>query len=101
VYVSKTTSRIAAAAVPQQLDSVPTRVLETDEIKAFAGLSGDDHKTAFSLPVPMGVSTGNSNGTFAGTMGGRVFRIGRSKPWGTLRTTMWPPPQAQASARHN
>jgi hypothetical protein len=53
-------------------------VLQTDQIRAFDGPPGNNHRQNFSLPVPMGVSTSNVNGNFAGTLGYRVFRIGQS-----------------------
>jgi hypothetical protein len=84
VYVHKNVLSASAAAIPRQVDNVPTRVLETDEIQAFDRLSGNDPTDAFARPVPMGVSIGNVNGTFAGTLGVRVFRIGMSDTVGYI-----------------
>jgi hypothetical protein len=84
IYVSTTALHAAATAVPRQLDNVPTKILETDEIQAFAGPSSDVQKMAPDLPIPMGVSTGNINGFFVGTLGVRVFRIGQSSAVGYI-----------------
>jgi hypothetical protein len=59
-------------------------VLLTDEIKALDGPPGDEHRLTYPLPVPMGVSTSNVNGDFAGTLGYRVFRIGQSSNVGYI-----------------
>jgi len=72
------------AAIPQRVDSIPVRILETDEIKALDDPPGDDHRLIYPLPVPMGVSTGNDNGCFAGTLGYRVFRRGQSSKVGYI-----------------
>jgi hypothetical protein len=84
VYVHKNVPSASAAAIPRQVDNVPTIVLETDEIQAFDHPSGNHPSDAFIRPVPMGVSTGNVNGTFTGTLGVRVFRIGMSDSVGYI-----------------
>jgi hypothetical protein len=84
VYVHKNVLSASAAAIPRQVDNVPTIVLETDEIQAFDRAPSNDPSDAFASPVPMGVSTGNVNGTFAGTLGVRVSRIGMSDTVGYI-----------------
>lgn len=78
VYFNKDVAGASRAAIPTQVDSIPVRILETDEIKALDGPPGDDHRLIYPLPVPMGVSTGNDEGCFAGTLGYRAHRRGRS-----------------------
>lgn len=68
----------SAAAIPIYIEGISVTVFETDEIKAFDGPPGTNHQQVFSRPVPMGVSTGNKAGIFAGTLGVRVHRIGQS-----------------------
>ena len=84
VYVHTNVPSASAAAIPRQVENVPTIVLETDEIQAFELQSGNDPSDAFARPVSMGVSTGNVNGTFAGTLGVRVFRSGMSDTVGSI-----------------
>jgi hypothetical protein len=84
VYVHTNVLSASAVAIPRQVENVPTIVLETDEIQAFDRPSGNNPSDAFARPVPMGVSTGNINGTFAGTSGVRVFRSGMSDTVGYI-----------------
>lgn len=81
VYLNVEVPRASASAISRQINGVPIRVFETDEIKALDGPPGNNHRKAFPAPVPMGVSTGNVSvsGGFAssGTLGFRVFRLGQ------------------------
>jgi hypothetical protein len=81
VYLNVDAPRASASAISSQINGVPVRVFETDEIKAFDGPPGNNHKQVFTPPVPMGVSTGSASisGGFAktGTLGYRVFRSGQ------------------------
>jgi hypothetical protein len=70
------------AAIPQQVDGVLVRVLLSDEFVARD--TGAAHSLQYNLPVPMGVSTSNDNGCFAGTLGARVFRKGNSSRVGYI-----------------
>src|SRR5262245_18769778 len=73
-----------ARPMPRSMDGIPVRVMEGGE--AFeahdrGALPAEDeadidHRGIFNLPVPMGISTGNVNGLFAGTLGYRVMRLG-------------------------
>jgi hypothetical protein len=66
----------AARPMPRSMDGIPVRVMEGGE--AFeahdrGALPAEDeadidHRGIFNLPVPMGISTGNVNGIFAGTL---------------------------------
>jgi len=71
--------------VPTELEGVPVEVVVTGEIFAIpvhaeepspsVGAKGKariDRTQTFSLPVPIGVSTGNANECSAGTIGARV-----------------------------
>ncbi len=79
-------SATAAANMPKALNGVPVRVFVgggpfVAHLDRTANLStvpsnSSNHKGIFALPVPMGVSTGNVNGDFAGTLGYRVHRLG-------------------------
>jgi hypothetical protein len=82
VYLNEEHPMASTTAVPQRLDGVAVRVLQTDEIKALDG--GPAHRQNYPIPVPMGVSTSNVNGNFAGTLGFRVFRIGQSSSVGYI-----------------
>lgn len=64
------------AHIAAQLDGVPVRVIESSGFVAHDGPcdAGACHAEVFALPVPMGVSVGNVNGNFAGTLGYRVRR---------------------------
>ncbi len=73
VYVDASADK---SSLPSQLDGVPVRLIETGGFRAHDGPPGDNHRLAYALPVPMGVSTSNVNGTFAGTLGFRCTRIG-------------------------
>ena len=84
VYLNRGIPGASAAAIPTQVDSISVRILETDEIKALDGPPGNNHRLVYDTPVPMGVSTGNVNGIFAGTLGVRVFRIGQSSVVGYI-----------------
>ena len=81
VYLNVNAPRASASAISRQINGVPVRVFETDEIKALDGPPGNNHKQAFAPPVPMGVSTGSVSisGGFVkiGTLGYRVFRLGQ------------------------
>jgi hypothetical protein len=73
----------SASVRPQPIEGVPVRVIKAGPFQANGRSaapsedpSGTDHTGVFSGPVPMGVSTGNVNGDFAGTLGYRVERIG-------------------------
>lgn len=78
VYLNPAVPSASSANLPLYVEGKPVRIIETDEIKALDGPPGANHRLVFPLPVPMGVSTGNVNGNFAGTLGYRVFRIGLS-----------------------
>ena len=73
VYVLKWADK---SRLPKTLDGVPVQVIETEGFRAHDGPPGTNHRAALALPVRMGVSSGNVNGTFAGTLGFRVHRIG-------------------------
>ena len=81
VYLDVDVPRASAAAISRQINGVPVRVFETDEIKALDGPPGNNHRKTFDTPVPMGVSTSSVSisGGFAavGTLGYRVFRLGQ------------------------
>jgi hypothetical protein len=81
VYLNVEAPRASASAISRQINGVPVRVFETDEIKALDGPPGNNHKQSFARPVPMGVSTSSVSvsGGFAsvGTLGYRVFRLGQ------------------------
>jgi hypothetical protein len=79
VYFNPDVSGASHFSIPRQLDDMPVRILETGEIVARAPA---DHQQVFNRPVPMGVSTGNPNGTFAGTLGFRAVRIGNTNEVG-------------------
>jgi hypothetical protein len=75
VYFNPDVPSASHSAIPRHLDNMPVRILETDDIVARdAGDPG--HRQVFNRPVPMGVSTGNPNGIFAGTLGFRAVRAG-------------------------
>jgi hypothetical protein len=66
-------------AIANQLDGVPVTVIEAAPFVAHDGNCDGTppcHDDVEALPVPMGTSTGNVNGVFAGTLGYRVRRIG-------------------------
>jgi hypothetical protein len=73
-----------ARPMPRSMDGIPVRVMEGgDAFEAHdrGEFSAEDeasidHTRIFNLPVPMGISTGNVNGIFAGTLGYRVTRLG-------------------------
>lgn len=78
IYMNQTVPQASAVAIPIYIEGISVIVFETDEINAFDGPPGTNHQQVFSRPVPMGVSTGNKAGIFAGTLGVRVHRIGQS-----------------------
>jgi hypothetical protein len=84
VYRNADAPGAATATLPSRLGSLPVRVLETDAIVARDGPPGTHHQQSFEPPVPMGASTGNDNGCFAGTLGFRVVRRGQSSKVGYL-----------------
>jgi len=84
VYLNEDHPMASTTAIPQRVDGVPVRVLQTDEIKALDGPPGNNHRLNNAVPVPMGVSTSNVNGIFAGTLGFRVFRIGQTTTVGYI-----------------
>ena len=82
VYMNQAVPQASAAAIPIYIEGIPVQVFETDEIRAFDGPPGTNHRQIFPRPVPMGVSTGNKAGIFAGTLGVRVHRIGQTSTVG-------------------
>jgi hypothetical protein len=82
VYLNLNAPGASHAAIPQQADDVPVRLLESDEI--IARDAGPAHRLQYNFPVPMGVSTSNDNGCFAGTLGVRAFRKGNSSRVGYI-----------------
>lgn len=84
VYLDEENPRASVTALPRQVDGVEVRVIQTDQIKALDGPPGTSHRQTFPRPVPMGASTSNNNGIFAGTLGFRVFRIGQSSNVGYI-----------------
>lgn len=86
------TKRAGVVGVPTELEGVPVEVVVTGEIFAIpahaeepspsVGAKGKariDRTQAFSIPVPIGVSTGNAKECSAGTIGARVKDLGSSK----------------------
>jgi hypothetical protein len=84
VYLNEDNPNASVTAIPQRVDGVAVRVLQTDEIRALDGPPGNNHRLNYPNPVPMGVSTSNVNGIFAGTLGFRVFRIGQTSNVGYI-----------------
>lgn len=84
VYLNEDDPRASLTTLPRRLDGVAVRVFQTDQIRAFDGPPGTNHRQTFPRPVPMGTSTSNTNGIFAGTLGLRVFRIGQSSSVGYI-----------------
>ena len=82
IYLNVTAPGASHAAIPQQADGVPVRLLESDEVMAQD--AGPAHMLQYNFPVPMGVSTSNDNGCYAGTLGVRVFRKGNSSRVGYI-----------------
>lgn len=82
VYLNVHATGASAAEVPQHVDGVVVRAMETNEIVAYD--AGPQHRLQYNTPVPMGVSTSNDNGCFAGTLGVRVFRSGNSSRVGYI-----------------
>jgi hypothetical protein len=80
VYFNADAPGAAEFAIPRQLSGMALRVMPTDEIVARDGGAG--HQQVFNRPVPMGVSTGNPNGPFAGTLGFRAVRVGNTNAVG-------------------
>jgi hypothetical protein len=78
IYLDESNPQASTTAIPRRLNGAAVRVLQTDPIRALDGPPGNNHRQNFPLPVPMGTSTGNSNGNFAGTLGYRVVRIGQN-----------------------
>lgn len=84
VYVQRDRPR---PALPADLDGFPVRVIESGPFVAHHGPCNAPnvcHAQVYPLPVPMGVSTGNVNGVFAGTLGFRCNRIGNSSEVGYI-----------------
>jgi hypothetical protein len=79
VYFNPDVAGASHFAIPRQLDGMPVRILKSDDIVARAPA---DHQQVFDRPVPMGVSTGNVNGLFAGTLGFRAVRVGNTNAVG-------------------
>jgi hypothetical protein len=74
-------------SLPTRLGNVPVRVIESPGFTAHNGpcdANAPCHAGAYAKPVPMGVSTGNVNGYFAGTLGFRVHRSGNPNEVGYL-----------------
>lgn len=69
---------LSRSVMPRKIDGITVRIIETGPIRAFDGPPGTDHRLPYPAPVPMGTSTSNFNGIFAGTLGVRVFRTGQS-----------------------
>jgi len=84
VYFNEAIPQASITAVPTQLEGVPVRVFETETIRALDGPPGPHHRLSFKFPVPMGVSTGNPNGLFAGTLGARVHYRGQPNAVGYI-----------------
>ena len=82
VYLNVNAAGASPAAIAQQADGVPVRLMESDTFEARD--AGDAHMLQYNLPVPMGVSTSNDNGCSAGTLGDRVFRQGNSNRLGYI-----------------
>jgi hypothetical protein len=82
VHLNRHAHRASAAEVPQHVDGVVVRAMETSEIIAYD--AGPQHRLRYNTPVPMGVSTSNDNGCYAGTLGVRVYRIGNSSRVGYI-----------------
>jgi hypothetical protein len=82
VYFNPEAPGAAAGDIPLDLEGVAVRIVESDEFKAHDG--GPNHRLQFATPVPMGVSTSNDNGCFAGTLGVRVFRNGSTSRVGYI-----------------
>lgn len=84
IYLNQAVPGASATALPLDVEGLPVQIFETDEIKALDGPPGANHRLVYPRPVPMGVSTGNVNGIFAGTLGYRVIRIGQSSNVGYI-----------------
>ena len=84
VYLNEDHPMASTTAIAQRVDGVPIRVLQTGTIKALDGPPGNNHRLNRATPVPMGVSTSNVNGDFAGTLGFRVHRVGQTSSVGYL-----------------
>ena len=82
VYINFGVAGASYDAIPQQVAGVPVVTAESDEFTARD--AGAAHRLQYNLPVPMGVSTSNDNGCFAGTLGARVFRKGNSSRVGYI-----------------
>ncbi|HEX9867434.1 MAG TPA: hypothetical protein VGC99_02375, partial [Candidatus Tectomicrobia bacterium] len=82
VYLNVGVPGASHGAIPQQVNGVPVQIVESDEFTARD--AGPAHRLQYNLPVPMGVSTSNDNGCFAGTLGARVFRKGNSSRVGYI-----------------
>jgi hypothetical protein len=72
-----TKQEMKAGAIPDYLEGIPVTIKVTGEIFALRqnnnGVGGTVKPTSkFSLPVPIGVSTGNSGECSAGTIGARA-----------------------------
>ena len=72
-----TKQEMKAGAIPEYLEGIPVTIKVTGEIFALReqsnGAGGNVKPTSkFSMPVPIGVSTGNAGECSAGTIGARV-----------------------------
>jgi len=84
VFFNQKAVGASAASITASADSVPVKIIEGDEIKAFAG---EANRLQYALPVPMGTSTSNSNGCYAGTLGFRAHRSGQTSNVGYITNT--------------
>jgi hypothetical protein len=84
VFFNQNAVGASAAAITASADGVPVKIIESDEIKAFVG---EANRLQYNLPVPMGVSTSNSNGCYAGTLGVRAHRAGQTSKVGYITNT--------------
>jgi hypothetical protein len=84
VFFNPEAAGASASAIVGSADGIPVEIIESDEIKAFAG---EANRLQYNLPVPMGASTSNSNGCYAGTLGVRVYRAGQTSKVGYITNT--------------
>lgn len=84
VFYNQQVLGASAAAITASADGVPVKIIESDEIKPFVG---EANRLQYPLPVPMGTSTSNSNGCYAGTLGVRAHRAGQTSKVGYITNT--------------
>lgn len=84
VFFNQQVVGASAAAITASADGVPVKIIESDEIKPFVG---EANRLQYALPVPMGTSTSNSNGCYAGTLGFRAHRAGQTSKVGYITNT--------------